>query len=342
MNAIEICERGLLPDPLTRWGMRRLIAQRLREERADGGERQQQLQRARIHHWRTGPIAVHTRRANEQHYELPPSFFEQVLGPRLKYSACYWPDHVHRLEEAEIEALEQICTRAGLADDMDILELGCGWGSLTCWMAQRYPNARIMAMSNSAVQREYLQRKLAAQGLHNVRLVTADINDFDPGARFDRIVSVEMFEHVRNHEQLLARVAQWLHGHGRLFVHIFCHRENAYPFETEGASNWMGRYFFTGGMMPSENLLLNFQNDVRLDEQWRLAGTHYQRTAEAWLENLDTRREPVLDILAASYGQDQARQWLQRWRMFFMACAELFGYRNGTEWLVAHYRFVRR
>lgn len=341
MTPIELCERGLVPDWLARMGMRRLMRQRLRDEYGNDCEQQFVRHQALLHELQRGPIAIATDKANEQHYEVPAGFFKLTLGKHLKYSSCYWPEDVNELDDAEAAMLALTCERAELGPDMDILELGCGWGSITLWMAAHYPTARITAVSNSRSQREHIMQQCRERGLSNVEVITADINEFGIDRRFDRVVSVEMFEHVRNHRLLMERIAGWLKPGGKLFVHIFCHRELLYPFETEGEDNWMGRYFFTGGLMPSENYLLNFQQHMQIDRQWRVSGRHYQLTAEGWLQNTDTNREQVLKVLRDTYGDAEGKLWLQRWRMFFMACAELFGYDNGNQWLVGHYRFVK-
>ena len=341
MNAIELCERGLIPDTVARFGMRRLMRERLKTETVDAGEGQWERYRHRLQQLRDSAVAVHTDAANSQHYEVPATFFETVLGDHLKYSACHWSPGTANLSEAEAQMLALSCERADLKDGQRVLELGCGWGSLTLWIAQHYPNSRITAMSNSASQREHILERAASHGLTNVEVITCDVNAFETEQRFDRVVSVEMFEHVRNYEVLMRRIAGWLVEGGALFVHIFCHRELMYPFEEHDESDWMSRHFFTGGLMPAEDTLLRFQGALAIEEQWRVSGTHYERTANAWLENIDARRAQVLPVLEAAYGGDAAR-WLQRWRMFFMACAELFGYDNGREWMVAHYRFRRR
>ncbi|MCA9321407.1 MAG: class I SAM-dependent methyltransferase, partial [Planctomycetes bacterium] len=249
-----------------------------------------------------------------------------------------WTEGVNSLGEAEAQALVETCDRAGLADGQSILELGCGWGSLSLWMAERYPLSRITSVSNSAPQRAFIEQRAAERGLRNLEVITADMNDFDAPGRYDRIVSVEMFEHMRNYDRLFERVASWLAPGGSLFAHIFCHRDRAYPFETDGTDNWMGRYFFTGGIMPSADLLGRFPEHLRVSRQWRWDGTHYQKTAEAWLGNLDANREAVMPVLRAAYGPE-ANRWFHRWRVFFMSCAELFGYCDGTEWFVTHIRF---
>jgi len=339
---LGLAERGLLPDALLRLGMRRLCAQRLAQEYAGGIEAWTERDRQLIAGLRASAVAIHTDAANAQHYELPTAFFQLCLGARMKYSSCYYPTGAETLDQAEDAMLRLYGERAGLADGQDILELGCGWGSLTLWMAEQYPNARITAVSNSATQRQHIEAQCRARGWTHVRVVTCDVNVLSlPGAAFDRCVSVEMFEHMRNYQDLMARIGQWLRPGGKLFVHIFAHRERAYPFETDGASNWMGRHFFTGGIMPSAHTLLHFQQDLKLEERWFLDGTHYARTANHWLANQDARAEPARAALAQAYGAPLAGLWHQRWRMFWMACAELFGYDDGQQWGVAHYRYTR-
>lgn len=340
-TAIDLMERGYVPDWLTRIGIRRLLAGRLSSEATDDRSREAVLARLEAE-LRASPIALHTGAANQQHYEVPAEFFQKVLGPRLKYSSCWWPDEVRDLKIAEAAMLALSCERAELGFDQDILELGCGWGSLTLWMAELYPDSRIVAVSNSRSQREFIEARCRERGFDNVQVITADMNDFSIDRRFDRVVSVEMFEHMRNYQALMGRIHAWLKPGGKLFVHIFTHRRLAYPFETEGDDDWMGRYFFTGGLMPSRDLLPRFQGDLKLEEQWHFNGRHYQRTLEAWLVNQDRHQDEIVALFRETYGPEQADRWFQRWRVFFMACAELFGYRHGEEWGVSHYRFGKR
>lgn len=337
----RIVDSGLVPEPLLRAGIRTICALRLRQERRSV-EDEQARHEALVAELRGSEIAIETAAANEQHYEVPAALFQAVLGPHLKYSSCYFPPGVTTLGDAEAAMLELTGERAELADGQDVLDLGCGWGSFSLWAAARYPSSRFTAVSNSRPQRAFIEARAAARGLTNLRVITADVRTLLlPARAFDRVVSIEMFEHMRNYELLLRRIADWLRPDGRLFVHVFAHRHHAYPFEDAGGSDWMAREFFTGGLMPSAQLLHHFQHDLQLEAEWHLAGTHYARTAEAWYANLMTKRTEVEQILAGAYGADGPRRF-QRWRVFFLACAELFGYRDGREWIVAHYRFAPR
>ncbi|MDZ7747604.1 MAG: cyclopropane-fatty-acyl-phospholipid synthase family protein [Halofilum sp. (in: g-proteobacteria)] len=340
-TAVEWIERGRVPDAAVRAGIRRLCEARRARETGGDCEARLARERAFVAAMDAGPVAPVPEKANEQHYELPPEFFTRVLGHRLKYSACLFADPAGGLDAAEDAALAATCAHAGLADGQQILELGCGWGSLTLWMAARYPGSRITAVSNSAPQRAFIEARAAERGLDNVQVLTADMNAFaPPGGPYDRVVSVEMFEHMRNWRVLLARIATWLKPGGRLLVHVFCHRECPYEFVPEGSSDWMARHFFTGGIMPSDGLMLRFQDHLRAVDQWRWSGRHYEATANAWLANLDRHADALRPVLEATYGA-QAERWLQRWRVFFMACAELFGLRGGEQWWVVHHLLER-
>ncbi|MFM0073468.1 cyclopropane-fatty-acyl-phospholipid synthase [Paraburkholderia sediminicola] len=344
---IQSCERGWLADSLIRFGMRQLMRQRLRDEAIDNGEVRAQRFNRLLDDLRASPIAIETQVANSQHYEVPASFFHAHLGPHLKYSCCLYPTGNETLAQAEAAMLERYAERAELADGQRILDLGCGWGSLSLWLATHYPHAQIVALSNSHGQRAFIEARAAEFGLHNLSVVTGNVVDFEfdetqLGGGFDRVVSIEMFEHMKNYGLLLAKISRWMRDDAKLFVHIFVHRTLAYHFQVQDGNDWMSKYFFTGGTMPSEALLLNFQDDLRMERQWWVNGTHYERTANHWLAALDAACDRVMPMLAHTYGARDAAVWFQRWRMFYMAVAELFGYVNGNEWGVGHYRFVKR
>lgn len=338
--AIRLAESGRIPDSAVRLGIRRLIRQRLREEARHPLRRQELLAELR-----SGPISRESARANEQHYEVPAAFFEAVLGPRMKYSACYWSEDAGDLGDAELAMLELVGERARLTDGLSILDLGCGWGSFSLWAAQRYPSSHVTAVSNSASQKAHIDRRAVELGIGNLTTQTADVNDFQPTGVFDRVISVELFEHLRNYESLLERINSWLTPDGRLFVHVFCHRKLMYRFDDDGPGDWMGREFFSGGIMPASDTLPEFQGDLRLERQWHLNGRHYRDTARAWLGNLDQNRGVAAKALATRSTGLRRREidrQVQRWRMFLMACEELFGFSNSTEWEVCHYLFTPR
>jgi cyclopropane-fatty-acyl-phospholipid synthase len=328
-----------VPDSVIRAGIRRLCRQRLQDIHADNPEAAAAALDTFVQAMNQAPVAPVPQLANQQHYEVPAAFFDLVLGQHRKYSCCHWGEDVTTLDQAESEALAIACRRAGIEDGQTILDLGCGWGSLSLWIAEHYPRCHVTAVSNSAPQRRHIEQLAQSRGVRNIDVLTRDMNDFEAGARYDRIVSVEMFEHMRNYRELFRRIRGWLEPDGRFFMHIFCHRLCAYEFLDEGPSDWMSRHYFSGGIMPSDDLPLRFQEDLRLRAHHRWSGRHYARTANAWLERMDANRAAIMPIMAETYGSERAEQWFQRWRIFFMACAELFGLEDGREWYVGHYVF---
>lgn len=345
MTLIEtLVDHGILPDSLLRAGIRRLLRKRLLEIGANDPERA----RDQLDEWAAvvagSPLLIHAEAANEQHYEVPASFFELVLGSHLKYSSGLWAEDLDTddLDGAEAAMLELTCLRAGLVDGQQVLELGCGWGSLSLWMAERYPGSNILSISNSSSQRRYILDRARQRGLHNLDVLTCNVADFEPDrsvglqGRFDRVVSVEMLEHVRNYQEMFRRIRRWLVPDGRLFFHVFAHRSVPYPFETDAGDDWMGRHFFTGGQMPAPDLFACFDQDLQVEQDWPVLGTHYARTAEAWLRRLDRNRDLIESQFAGLYGPRDARAWVHRWRVFFLACAELFAFDRGRQWIVYH------
>ena len=338
---IELAEKGIIPDYFIRQGIVRNCENRLNNENVSNTEKVSSKKQIWIEQMKESPIALVPEKANEQHYEVPPAFFENVLGKHLKYSSGYWPDGVNSLDDSEASMLELSFKRAQLADGDSILELGCGWGSLTCYMASKLPNSKITAVSNSKDQKEHILNRCKNQGLDNIEVITADMNDFKTENKYDRVVSIEMFEHMRNYKKLLSKISSWLNDDGKLFIHIFTHQSVVYPFENQGEADWMAREFFSGGMMPSHDLLLHFQDDLIIDDVWSMSGTHYEKTSLAWVNKMDANKDSIMKIFLKTYGDD-AKLWFQRWRIFFMSCEKLFGYNNGSEWGVSHYRFNKR
>lgn len=340
-KAISWTESGLVPDTVIRSGMRRLLERKLVEICAGDVELAANTISEFTAMMRQSPIALVPELANEQHYEVPASFFNLVLGENRKYSCCHWSPSVGTLSEAEAESLRITVERAGIRDGMNVLDLGCGWGSLSLWIAAHFPNASVTSVSNSLSQQQFILAEAERRGIPNIDVRVCDMNDFDAGATFDRVVSIEMFEHMRNYEELFRRIRTWLEPDGRFFMHIFTHRTTPYEYIDKGPSDWMSRHFFSGGMMPSADLPLLFPEHLNIEARWHWNGVHYAKTCRAWLERMDAQRNEIMPILAETYGENEAGRWWMRWRMFFMACEELFRFNGGNEWFVSHYRFSK-
>lgn len=335
----SLLEKNLIPDFLIRIGIRQLLSQRLKEENQESVEANQQHLMKLIEELKNSPIAIETIAANEQHYEVPTEFYKLCLGKHLKYSSGYWKDGITGIDTSELDMLEITCSRAELKDEQQVLELGCGWGSLSLFMAQKFPASHFTVVSNSHTQKKHIDEQGQQRGLKNLEVITSDMNVFNIDKKFDRIVSVEMFEHMRNYEKLLKKIAGFLNETGKLFVHIFTHKELAYKFEAKDESDWMSKYFFSGGIMPSDDLLLYFNRHFNVEQHWHVSGIHYSKTAEAWLKNMDSNKNKIMPLFEQTYGNNQALKWWVYWRVFFMSCAELWGYNNGNEWMVSHYLF---
>ena len=342
MGYHNVLATGRVPDALLRRLIRRRLGERLEQLQAASGGDDAAALRRHAAALAAGPLVSHQEAANRQHYELPTAFFSEFLGPRLKYSCCLWPPEVADLAAAEEAMLALTCERAGLEDGMDVLDLGCGWGSLALFIAARYPRCRVTAMSNSRTQAEHIAAAGALVGSGAVTPLTADIATFEPGRRFDRVLSVEMFEHVRDYGELFARLRRWLRPDGRVFVHVFSHARFAYRFEAEDPHDWMGSRFFSGGQMPAHDLFLQFDHDLVAQQRWWLNGEHYARTLEGWLCRYDDHVEAIRPILARTYGAEAASDWRVDWRLFLLACAETFAFDDGREWGVSHYLFAPR
>ena len=342
LKLIRLAERGFVPDFLIRYGIHLNCEKRIKNESAFSIEELESRKQDWISHMRNSDIALVPDKANEQHYEVPASFFDIVLGPNLKYSSGYWESGSRNLEDSENNMLSITAERSDIENGMDILDLGCGWGSLSCYLAQKYPASKVTSVSNSKYQKAHILERCERLGINNVKVITADMNTFYPDNSFDRVVSVEMFEHMRNYKKLLFNISNWLKEDGKLFIHIFSHSSLAYPFEDNRESDWMAREFFSGGMMPSHDLLLNFQEDLSIEKVWRISGTHYEKTSLAWLNMMDQNKSKILKIFSDTYGADKAKIWFQRWRIFFMSCEKLFGFGSGSEWGISHYRFAKK
>ena len=337
----SLLTKNLLPDRLIRFGIRKLLKERLKEEKKPGPEAQQDHLMKFISMLKESPIAVNTADANEQHYEVPTSFYQKVLGKNLKYSCGLWEEGDNNLDESERKMLELTCRRTGIKNGEEILELGCGWGSLTLFMAEKFNGCMITAVSNSRTQKEYIDSEASRRGLKNITIITADMNEFNINRKYDRVVSIEMFEHMRNYSALFTKINGWLKPGGEIFIHIFSHREYAYLFEVVDETDWMAKYFFTGGIMPSNHLLLYFANNFEVKNHWVVNGEHYEKTSNAWLANMDRNKDSILKLFSETYGEKNKIKWWVYWRVFFMSCAELWKYKNGEEWIVSHYLFKR-
>jgi cyclopropane-fatty-acyl-phospholipid synthase len=338
----KLIASGVVPDVLLRWGAHRLMAERLVSEKSVSAEAADLKRWKMVQELKNSPVAIETDKANDQHYQVPTEFFKYVLGPRMKYSCALWDKATH-LAQAEDEMLAMTVARAEIQDGMDILELGCGWGSVTLYMAEKFPQSKITAVSNSKTQREYILSQANEKGFKNVDVITANVAHLkDLPQKYDRVVSVEMFEHMRNYRELLERIHGWLKPDGKLFVHIFVHREYIYKFEAVDESDWMSKYFFSGGIMPSEHLLYYFQDHMVVEKHWRVGGHHYSLTSDAWLKNMDKNREAIMKCFTEHYGASEAKKWFHYWRVFFIACDELWNFKDGNEWFVAHYLFNKQ
>lgn len=338
----SLLEKNKIPDILIRKGIRRLLKQRLDQENKGNTETQQTHLMKLIEELKNSPIAVNTVDANEQHYEVPTKFYQYCLGKHLKYSSGYWKDGVTDIDTSEKDMLELTCRRAELQDGQNVLELGCGWGSLSLFMASSFPKSTFTVVSNSRTQKLHIDEQAINRGIKNLTVITADINLFNIDATFDRIVSVEMFEHMRNYQKLMHKASSFLKAEGKLFVHIFTHKEYAYKFEVIDESDWMSKYFFTGGIMPSDHLLLYFNEHMSIEQHWHVNGIHYSKTSEAWLRNMDKNKQEIMPMFETTYGKEQALKWWVYWRIFYMSCAELWRYNDGNEWMVSHYLFKKK
>jgi len=347
INLDNFLAKGLIPDYLLRFGVKIILKNKIKNQKIPNIEKRQQEKIDFVNGLKKQPIAIKTAEANEQHYELPSSFFKEILGDRLKYSCGYWDkvltpsDCASKLNQSEEAMLELTCSRAELKNDQKILDLGCGWGSLSIYMAEKYPESQITALSNSSTQIDYIKSLVEEKELNNLEAIMADINTYKSNNNFDRIVTIEMFEHMRNYEALMSKLSKFLSNKGKLFVHIFSHHTYPFTYVNKSSSDWMTRYFFAGGTMPSQDLLHYFTDDFYLENQWAVSGTHYKQTLEAWLYKMDKKKEKIWPIFEKVYGEEEAKKWWNYWRLFFLTCAEFFGINNGNEWFISHYLFQK-
>jgi cyclopropane fatty-acyl-phospholipid synthase-like methyltransferase len=343
----SLLAKGWIPDSILRLSVRKILAKKIKNQQISDVEKRQAEFLAFIEDLKSQPIAVQTKKANEQHYELPPEFFEKILGKNLKYSCCLWPeDHIKEelppyLDQAEEDMLELSSDRAELENGQNILELGCGWGSMTFYMAEKFPDSTITAISNSRFQIEYISNMAEKRSIKNIEVEAADINNYSTEEKFDRIISIEMFEHMRNYQKLMQKIRKFLKKEGKLFIHIFTHHRYPFTYHDKSSSDWMARYFFSGGTMPSQDLLHYFNAGLNLEKQWAVSGCHYRKTLEAWLIKMDEKKEEIWPIFVETYGQDNAKKWWNYWRLFFISTAEFFAYNKGNEWFISHYLFKR-
>lgn len=354
MDIDKILAKGIIPDFLLRRAVRRIINKRIKSQNKLDIEARFEYLKQFISELKSQPIAVETESANEQHYELPPEFFEKILGRNLKYSCCFWEDElsykklvkqndlIDRLDRAEDKMLQLSAERAEIKNGQNILELGCGWGSFSFYLARKYEDSRIIAVSNSRDQINYINKLAARNKIDNLRAVKADINNFDTDAKFDRVVSIEMFEHMKNYQKLLAKISKFLNEDARLFVHIFSHKFYPYNYQDSKKTDWMARYFFTGGTMPSQDLLHYFNDHLTIENQWAVSGEHYQKTLESWLKIMDQKKDELYPILESTYGAENAEKWWNYWRLFFISSAEFFGCSDGNEWFISQYLFQKK
>ncbi|GAO19919.1 hypothetical protein UVI_02030340 [Ustilaginoidea virens] len=334
-----ILDGGYLPHAIIRFGIRQQLRHRLTTIASKSASVAYDTKMSFIERLRTRPMAIETDAANKQHYEVGTGVFAACLGPRMKYSCCLYPQGDETLAQAETAMLRSYIDKADLKDGMSILDLGCGWGSGALYFAEMLPGSEITAFSNSRTQKRHIETEAARRNLSNIKVITGDVVDYEfESEMYDRIVSIELFEHMKNYELLMAKVSRALRPQGKLFVHIFAHLTTPYDYE----DGWMTTHFFTGGTMPSADLLLYFQKDLRIKKQWWVNGLHYSKTCEDWLSSMTANKARMWPHLIETYGEKDAATWYYRWHIFYMACSELFAYNGGDTWGVSHYLFEKQ